>query len=86
MNFNYFSRETKANALMTFRNFLIRDHGFTAEEANMEVSEFIQQNGKIVVKPFYMTVRRTGATKTLDRAQRLSVYASLENAFRHNLT
>lgn len=85
MNFNEFPRVTRQNASLTFRNFLIRDLGFTPADAALEL-EFIAPNGKFVTKPAYMTLRRLGATKTLTRTERASVYASLENAFRHNLT
>jgi hypothetical protein len=84
MNFNDFNaqpRNVKQLALSFFRNMLVRDLGFTHYEAEMEV-DFIRPNDIFVTEYHYVyKVRRVGTTKTLNRAERLSVYQTLQNAF-----
>jgi len=81
MNFNAQTRIVKQLALNYFRNMLVRDLGFTHYEAEMEV-DFIRSNDIFVTKYHYVyKVRRGGTTKTLNRAERLSVYQTLQNAF-----
>jgi hypothetical protein len=81
MNFNAQPRIVKQLALNYFHNMLVRDLGFTRYEAEMEV-DFIQSNNVFVTEYHYVyKVRRVGTTKTLNRAERLSVYQTLQNAF-----
>lgn len=61
-----------------FVNFLKRD-GWTPEQAEMEWG-FV--NGKS--KDEYIRTTRTGATKTINRQDKLSVYMSYENAKNHS--
>ena len=72
--FQYFSKEYQLVILNTFKNFLIRDEGFSEAQAQEEI-KYLIINGKQVTKTYYTTVqRRIGASKTLNRKDKLSVY------------
>lgn len=76
-------RVAKHLAFHTFVQFLVRDHGFTEEQAKLEV-EFVTQNDIVVTQYHYVyNVRRIGSTKTLSRAERGAVYRTLMNAINH---
>lgn len=84
--FQYFSKEHQLVILNTFKNFLIRDEGFSEAQAQEEL-QYLIINGKQVTKTYYTyytTVqRRIGASKTLNRKDKLSVYLCFENAMNH---
>jgi len=83
MDANTLSQVKKDHAFAIFRKFLVRDHGFTQDEANMEC-EFIRNNGIVVTEYHYTySVRRIGTTKVLTRKDRASIYQSLQNAVNH---
>ena len=78
--YHYFSDEHKAMVLNTFKKFLVRDEGFSEQQAEDEV-KFLLVNGKQVTKTYYTGFQsRIGASKVLNRKQKLSVYMALENA------
>ena len=81
--FQYFSKEHQAAIMHTFKNFLIRNEGFSESQAQDEL-QYILINGKQVTKTYYTTVqKRIGASKTLNRKDKLSVYLCFENAMNH---
>lgn len=81
--YHYFGNEHKAMVLNTFKKFLVRDEGFSEQQAEEEVTCLIV-NGKQVTKTYYTTFQsRVGASKVLNRKQKLSVYMTLENAMNH---
>ena len=81
--YHYFSNEHKAMVLNTFKKFLVRDEGFSEQQAEDEV-KFLIVNGKQVTKTYYSTFqRRVGASNVLNRKQKLSVYFTFENAMNH---
>ena len=81
--YHYFSNEHKTMVLNTFKKFLVRDEGFSEQQAEEEVT-FLIVNGTQVTKTYYTGFqRRIGASKVLNRKQKLSVYMALENAMNH---
>ena len=83
--FQYFSKEHQSVILNTFKNFLIRYEGFSETQAQEEI-KYLIINGKQVTQTYYTTVqRRIGASKTLNRKDKLSVYFCFENAMNHAL-
>lgn len=60
-----------------------REGLMTLRQAAREYDEFLTVNGHIRLKDSYLTIRRIGAEVTLNRAQRVSVYLSFENAMNH---
>lgn len=81
--FQYFSKEHQLVILNTFKNSLICDEGFSEAQSQEELQCLII-NGKQVTKTYYTTVqRRIGASKTLNRKDKLSVYLCFENAMNH---
>jgi hypothetical protein len=65
-----------------FTNFLVRDLGFTHNQAKHEL-DFVTINGVDRLESSYLTTSRIGATKTLTRSIRKQVYASFQNATNH---
>jgi hypothetical protein len=55
----------------------------TRDQAAFEFDNFLTINHQVRIKDSYMIVRRTDATLSLSRAQRLSVYMMFENAQNH---
>lgn len=78
------SPEIIRRALPIFTNFLIRDD-FDAELAIEEFARIAPNpsSGEFLTADEYVMVRRTGSAFTMNRANRLSVYASFENALNH---
>lgn len=71
-------------ALPVFANFLVRD----AYDAEMAIEEFARiapnpSSGEFLSADEYVMVRRAGSAFVMNRASRLSVYASFENALNH---
>ena len=71
-------------ALPIFTNFLIRDD-FDEELAIEEFARIIPEpaSGSFLSADEYVMVRRAGSAFVINRATRLSVYASFENALNH---
>ena len=81
--FEYYSKKHQLVILNTFKNFLIPYEGFSETQAKEEL-QYLIINGKQVTKTYYTTVqRRIGASKTLNRKDKLSVYLCFENAMNH---
>ena len=81
--FEYYSKKHQLVILNTFKNFLIRYEGFSETQAKEEL-QYLIINGKQVTKTYYTTVqRRIGASKTLNRKDKLSVYLCFETAMNH---
>jgi hypothetical protein len=71
-------------ALPIFTNFLIRDD-FDEELAIEEFARIAPNpsTGGFLTADEYVMVRRAGSAFVMNRASRLSVYASFENALNH---
>ena len=65
-----------------FIEFANRD-GISRADAAAEFDNFLTSNGHAVLKDFYLTVRRTGASLVLTRARRAALYCTFENAQAH---
>lgn len=72
------------SALPIFVNFLVRDH-FDEEFAIEEFARIVPEpsSGSFLSADEYVMVRRAGSAFVINRATRLSVYASFENALNH---
>ena len=72
------------HALPIFTNFLIRDD-FDEELAIEEFARIAPNpsTGGFLAADEYVMVRRAGSAFTMNRANRLSVYAAFENALNH---
>ena len=71
-------------ALPVFSNFLVRD----AYDEELAIEEFARiapnpSSGEFLSADEYVMVRRAGSAFVMNRASRLSVYASFENALNH---
>lgn len=71
-------------ALPIFTNFLVRE----AYDEELAIEEFARiapnpSSGEFLSADEYVMVRRAGSAFTMNRACRLSVYASFENALNH---
>ena len=63
-------------------NFLQRDFGFTESQSRQEL-DYLFINDLPVIKEYYRTLRRVGATIALSRKLRDDIWESLENAKNH---
>lgn len=72
------------SALPIFVNFLVREH-FDEEFAIEEYARLAPEpsSGSFLSADEYVMIRRTGSAFVINRATRLSVYASFENALNH---
>ncbi len=81
--FQYFSKKHQLVILNTFKNFLIPYEGFSETQSQEEI-KYLIINGKQVTETYYTTVqRRIGASKALNRKDKLGVYLCFENAMNH---
>ena len=90
-----FSNDPKFILLFTLIaiKFLVRDKGFTYDQAQFEISlikerlgmeKFVAASGKGKFdNEAYIRMARIGATKSLNRKDRVSVSLSLSNAINH---
>jgi hypothetical protein len=65
-----------------FIEFAHRD-GLPREHAAFEYDNHLTANGQAMLKDWYLHTSRVGAPFTLNRAQRLSLYLTFENAQAH---
>ena len=63
-------------------NFLQRDFGFTESQSRQEL-DYLFINDLPVIKEYYRTLRRVGATIALSRKLRDDIWEALENAKNH---
>lgn len=63
--------------------FLMRDHGFTQEQAINELQYLFVSQTVTGSEGQYLTRSRVGATKALSRGLRISIFQSFKNAINH---
>ena len=83
MKFQNLTPTQRNLAKATFIGMLQRDMGFTNEQAEQEFKFLVVNRAQMLREYYTVQLRRVGATKTLNRAQRVSVYDTFENALNH---
>ena len=83
MKFQNLTPPQRNLAKSTFVSMLQRDMGFTHEQAEQEFKFLVVNRAQMLREYYTVQLRRVGATKTLNRAQRGVVYDTLENAMNH---
>lgn len=78
-----FNAVEMAKLAHTFVGFMVRDNGFTAADAKAELNFLLMDSNVAMTKDYYLTARRTGLSKAINRAQRAKVYMTFENAINH---
>ncbi len=69
----------------TFIGFMVRDRGWTADDAHAEL-DFLLINGQQATREYYTVfLRRTGANVRLNRVSRNDVYDIFETAIAHTV-
>lgn len=72
-----------AAAKQIFKNFLIRD-GWTAADAENELTFLLASDNISVIQSYYLTCSRVGAKGLGNRAGRIAVWHTWENAINHS--
>lgn len=83
MKFQNLTPAQRSIAKTTFVSMLQRDMGFSVDQAEQEFKFLVVNRAQVLREYYTVQLRRVGATKTLNRAQRGAVYDTLENALNH---